>query len=243
MFYALLFFLLSALFAGAGWAAWSDTLVGRVLAAGFGYAAAAELFAGLLYFSASVFRVNPGGLLKTREGRLKVWPRFLVWPYLIFEYRVWRQYRKRGREPLFEQVDEGLWLGSLPAPEDLPALREAGVDAVLDLVAEMADPPALRDRCRYLCVPTLDGCAPRDRELDAAVEFVRACRAEGRGVLVHCTFGHGRSASVMAASLVALGAAGDHAQALARLRALRRMIFLTREQKRMLERREAGPRG
>ena len=236
MFYAILFFLLGVAFTAAGSSLWDESALSKLAASGFFFAAPAEFVTGGLYAAASLFRVNPGPIFKDRWGRLRHWSRPFIWPYLIFEYVAWRQHRKRGHELIFEQVSEGLWLGSRPVEEDLPALRAAGINAVLDLTAEMQDPPELRRSSRYLCVPTLDGCAPGLADFAAGTEFVKACRAEGRSVLIHCTFGHGRSAALMAASMVALGLARSADEALGQLKKLKRRIFLSREQRGMLER-------
>ena len=243
MFYAVLFFLFGLGFAWAGRAVGTGNAVAVFFTTGFYSAAAAEFFTGGLYAAASLLRVNPGRIFKRPDGRLRLWPRPLIWPYLIFEYRLWRRYRKQAKEPLYEQVSDGLWLGSLPTEAEMPGLRADGISAALDLVAELSDPPALRRAFRYLCLPTLDGCAPTLKEFAVGVDFVKECRAEGRGALVHCTFGHGRSAALMAASLVALGQATDAADALARLKKLKRKIFLSREQKEMLERYIGGLQG
>lgn len=236
MFYAVLFFLFGLGFAWAGHSIGGDSAVAIFFAVGFYSAAAAEFFTGSLYAAASLLRVNPGRIFKNKAGKVYLLPRALIWPYLIFEYRFWRRYRKQKKEPLYEQVTEGLWLGSLPTTAELPGLRADGVSAALDLVAEMSDPEELRREFRYLCLPTLDGCAPTLRDFAAGVSFVKECRAEGRGVLIHCTFGHGRSAALMAASLVALGEAGNLDEAMGKLKGLKRMIFLSREQRETLER-------
>jgi len=239
--YALIFFLFAALFGWAGDALYAGTPLSGLVAFGFGYAALAEIITGSLYLSSSLLRVNPGPLFKRPSGRLRRWPRFFVWPYLIFEYRVWRSFRARSREPIFERVRDDLFLGSLPTAADLPALERAGVSAVLDLVAEMEGPAALRaEGRRYLALPTLDGASPSLRDFGRGVEFVAACREEGRKTLIHCTFGHGRSAAMMAAVLIARGEVADPEPALRELRGLQRLIYLTREQRRTLERFSAG---
>lgn len=223
-----------------GWVGWALTGMGLWAAAapGFFWAALAEGCTGTFYALASLTDYNPGRLFKRPDGRTVFWPRLLTWPYLFFEYRTWKRYRARTREPLFEEVAPGLWLGGRIREDDLPALREAGIDAVVDLVAEFEAPAAIaRDPAvSYLCVPTLDGTPMSASELAAAARFVEQSVRDGRTVLVHCTFGHGRSATVMAAALILRGDAADPPAAIAMLEKCRRRIWLTREQKRRLGR-------
>jgi len=204
---------------------------------GFLSAAIAEIITGTLYLTASLFRTNHGWWFKDVAGRTRTLPLVMNWPYIFFERRAWRRYRMKTPEPVFEQVREGLFQGARPIPEDVSALRAAGVNAVLDLVAEFQAPEAIRasDEFAYLSIPLLDGTAPTLAELDKGAEFVSAAIAAGRTVLVHCTFGHGRSSTFSAAALLRMGAAETPKQALEILRRLNRKIWLTREQKRLLE--------
>lgn len=237
MFFAALFYVIAFLFAGAASASSRMGFPGHgISAALLYYAAFANLATGSLYLASSLFGINPARLFKDNRGERKRLASLLIGPYLMFEYWGWRRYRERTREPLFEPVAPGLCLGGRPDVDDVAPVREAGINVVLDLVAEFPDPLFLRngEGMVYLSIPVLDGCSPSKGDVIQAVRFVTAAREAGKTVLVHCTFGHGRSAMVMAAVLMATGEAAGPDEALAVLSGLKRRIWLTREQKKVL---------
>jgi hypothetical protein len=236
--FAAVFLAFTALFIWAGHAFSTATFPGAFLVAVVFYQAAlAEAVTGSLYFSASVFRINPGFLFKTPRGRVRWLIRFFCWPYLFFEWQSWRRYRGRGREPLFEEVREGLFLGARITPNDLAALRRAGISAVLDAMAEWSAPPGLTNDPAFLyaVIPALDGTAPTPAEIEQGARFLETALAAGRKALVHCTFGHGRSAVMAAAALMVMGDAATPDEAIGILKKLKRKIWLSREQKRALD--------
>jgi len=239
MLFAAIFYAFCLLFI---WLAWifaaSTSAPVQLLGLLFAWAALAEAVTGSLYLAASLFKINPGPLFKRPDGTTRFAPRLFTWIYLFFEHWGWRRYRERGKEPLFEEVVPGLFQGARPVGEDWPALEKAGIAAVLDLVAEFEAPAEIRanPEVDYVCIPLLDGAAPTFTELAKGAEFVNAARAAGRTVLVHCTFGHGRSSTFTAAALIASGEAGDVDRAFELLKKLKRRIWLTREQKRLLAR-------
>jgi hypothetical protein len=235
--FAVVFFAFSLLFFWLGGAFWgSGVLAAPLVSLGFYQAALAEFFTGALYLVNSLFLINAGGLFKTPKGRINLLPRLLAWPYLVFEYWGWRRYRETGREPLFEEVREGLFLGARIIDDDLPALRKAGITAVLDMVAEFEAPDELRadPRIAYVALPVLDGTTPSLAEIEMGARFLTETMAAGRKALVHCTFGHGRSAMLAAAALIRIHDADGPEGALEILGRLERRIWLTRSQKRAL---------
>jgi protein-tyrosine phosphatase len=235
--FAIVFLLLGGLFTWLGFIQGHGP-VGTIASIGFFWAATAEFFTGSCYLANSVAGVNPGKFFKTKTGRIIVWPRFLTWPYLWFEWRTWRRYLKKAKEPRYEKVADGLYLGARVTNDQVKTLRADGIVAILDLVAEFSAPPRLFEAPAfdYLTIPTLDGSSPTLSELTKAADFIASCHQAGKPVLVHCTFGHGRSAMALAAGLIRTGLAKDPAQAIAILQKCRRRIWLTREQKRTLGR-------
>src|SRR5947207_1355977 len=84
----------------------------------------------------------------------------------------------------------------------LSALSAASM-LVVDLTSEFADPRAVRmARDSYLCVPTLDACAP---DATAAREALERIDASDKPVYIHCAQGHGRTGSFAAALLIRRG--------------------------------------
>ncbi|MDB5806451.1 MAG: phosphatase family protein [Betaproteobacteria bacterium] len=141
-------------------------------------------------------------VLRKREGVID-WPaRWVLAPYLIGA-RVSAWLQNRGR-PALVGVADRLYLGHLPGRGDGPALREAGITAVLDMSAEFSRGSAVAGR-RYLNLPVLDLVAPTAAQLQQAAAFINAERAAGGRVLVHCALGLSRSACATAAAEVMAG--------------------------------------
>jgi hypothetical protein len=164
--------------------------------------------------------------------------RVLLLPYRLVQY-VWIAVRREAaQEPAAHEVAPGLFLGGRMLPWERRVVRALGVTAVLDLCAERPEAPTVRAIAggRYVAAPTLDGGTLPDAVFDAAVERVVAWRRAGARVLVHCALGHGRSASVAAAVLVAAGDAPDAAAALGRLNGVRPNVGLHDVQRASLDR-------
>jgi len=240
MFLAAVFFSFAALFywIGSSFLQAEAGFFSAAAALGFCWAALSEAVTGAAYLSASLFRINPGWSFKRLDGTLLMTPRFFTWPYLFFEYLAWRRYRNKTEEPLFEQASLALFLGARVSGEDVVRIKQAGIGAVLDMIAEFAPPRELRNHggIVYMSIPVLDGTAPSMKDLEHGVRFIREAFGAGRKVLVHCTFGHGRSATVVAAAMIAEGKASDPGEAIRKLKRLERRIYLSREQKRILRR-------
>jgi Dual specificity phosphatase, catalytic domain len=154
----------------------------------------------------------------TRPGWAWLWA--LLWPYRSLAMLTLRVARRVDREAVASEVAPGLWVGRWPFPDEMGRLRTVGVSAVLNLCAEFR-PGRWPEDVVTTAVPLLDGVAPMPDDLDRAVAWVLNRRAEGQTALIHCAQGHGRSATVAAAVLVALGHASDAAAALAIVRASR----------------------
>jgi hypothetical protein len=177
------------------------------------------------------------------------------------------------REPLFNEIVPGLYVGGWPRRRDqVPAGA-----SVLDVTCELprvpqqqhgsaaangdssgggsgssgsdAEARPLRQRraaaarsassstagpasssARYLNLPVWDTHAPTPQAIDRAVAWALAERRAGRGVYVHCAHGHGRSATVAGAVLIASGAARDASDAVRVMQAARPRVRLNRRQ-------------
>lgn len=212
------------------------------LAAGGGLTALAAAIGGpawlLLWPAAASWTVaaaylglGPGVFGKRPDGTV-AWPaRLLLWPYLSAAWVLWRLHRLLGAGRCCDEVADGLWLGRRPYHDELPA----GVSLVVDLTSEFAEPRAVLAKAAYRCLPTLDASAPPQR---AFLELVREVASWEGCVYVHCANGRGRSATAVAAVLMARGSADNVEQAMALLKKARPKTNLSRPQMRLLQKLE-----
>lgn len=179
----------------------------------FAWAGLATGFVGLAYLAR-----RPSWL-----GKGTGFEPFLL-PYLCFARGAARVAQRIG---LIErqQIVPGLWVGGWPR-------RGAPGLAQLDLTAEL---PRRGTAAIYRNIPMFDGAVPHREDWHAAVAQVLAWRKEGREVLVHCAYGHGRSVAVVLGVLVREGLAADPVVALAMVRAVRPRARLTTEQRRFVD--------
>jgi protein-tyrosine phosphatase len=156
-------------------------------------------------------------------------------PYLLLTRALWHVQRLVSREDPANEIAPGLWLGRWPrrGARELPP--DTGL--IVDLAAELAVASDLRrsdGRRTFFALPTLDASTPED-----PVVFDRAVRAVAETlpstpVYVHCALGHGRSALLVAAVLLARGAAASAEEAEARVQAVRPGVALNKAQRRFL---------
>lgn len=188
-------------------------------AGGWGLLAIAELYLGACFLTlAAIYGLRAAGLnVEAALDRpvVSLIARAVLLPYPIIGAVALYISRWFDREGLFNPVAPGLFIGRLPFPNELPQLRPAGIDAVLNLCWEF---PRLSGVDR---APLLDGSPPTDGQFERAVQRVSQWRVEGRNVLIHCAQGHGRTATITAAVLIRLGLASDVDEALALIRAAR----------------------
>ncbi len=145
--------------------------------------------------------LGPAGFQK-RDGRLAPAATVLLAPYLAGAFanaRAWT----RGH-PLPVHVADDVWIGRLPTRRDL---ERGAFAAIVDLTCELPLDPGTR---AYVNIPVLDLTLPDRATIDAAVQAIERRRPTGR-VLVCCALGYSRSATVVAAWLVATGRAADAA--------------------------------
>jgi hypothetical protein len=135
--------------------------------------------------------------------------------------------RLRRAEPAWNEVAPGLYLGRRCQALELPP----GTRWVVDLTAEFAEPRVVREGHTYRALPTLDGCAMDPGPFALLVEELRG--TEGP-VFVHCAVGHGRSATVLAAVLLARGLARDVDDAEQMMQRARPLVRLGRRQRALL---------
>jgi protein-tyrosine phosphatase len=111
-----------------------------------------------------------------------------------------------GRRLDAVEVVPGLWLGSAPTKKHVRTLTKAGIDAVVDLRAEVeSETSAWPSEISVHFARLQDHGTPSLRELQEAASIVRNLMADGQTVLVHCHAGLERAPTVACAALVLQG--------------------------------------
>ncbi|KAK2080810.1 hypothetical protein QBZ16_000664 [Prototheca wickerhamii] len=168
------------------------------------------------------------GLL-TPQGTIKPLNLSLLWPYHAALRTKLALQRAVSDEPAWNAVTPHYFIGAWPSEQALvPALNASVLDVTCELPLQV-QPPA------YLSIPVWDTHCPTPAQLDAAVLWAERQVAAGRTVLVHCAHGHGRSAAVLAAILIARGVAETPEEAEALMRAQRPRVKLNARQRRGVE--------
>lgn len=151
----------------------------------------------------------PWILGKNSEGRFPLWSNILFGPFLMLARTYAMVKRFMRKESVYDKIAEGLYLGGWPFMlKHLPP----GGPSVIDCTCELPR-SAFVPTDEYLCVATWDTRAPAPYQIEFAARWACEKRAKGKPVYVHCAFGHGRSACVMCAILVALGIAENWKEA------------------------------
>ena len=174
------------------------------------------------------FVVGPAIFGKRSDGRLAWWAVLLLFPYLALSWLVWTGFRYLTNEPCCNEVAPGIWLGRRAFAQELPP----GIDLVVDLCAEFPESCAVVQTGTYLCLPTLDNSASDEGRFREVVARIAAWPGK---VYIHCALGHGRSAAVAAAMLIAKGLAANAADAEKILRQARPAVRLKPAQKRLVQ--------
>ena len=144
--------------------------------------------------------------------------RWLLAPYLAAAWLNARWWTRK--EPPACEVADRVWMGRLPSRVER---RQLGIASMVNLTAEL--PSATEDaKCRS--VPVLDLTIPTAAQFDRAVACIESLEPD-RPTLVCCALGYSRSASAVAAWLVATGRASSVDAAIAILHGAGRRVVLS----------------
>lgn len=187
------------------------------------WSGASWILAGMAYaFRAGwAFGKRPDGGM----NRLNV---LLFFPFLAVTWLLWHIQKVLTREPVHNEIAPGIWLGRRCYDAELPP----GTETIVDLTCEFPEPPEVRRGRTYLCVPTLDASTPSQAAFQALMESISRSPTP---VYIHCAQGHGRSAMVAAATLVAKGLAPSLEEAERAVKQARPAIRISAPQRRLLE--------
>lgn len=156
------------------------------------------------------------GFQKQANGRLSIGALGLFAPYLLGAWlnsRIWTRHAAPS-----VQVIDNVWLGRLPAADDLITAA-----AWVDLCAEL--PVAPHDKA-YRNFAVLDLTVPSTQLCRSAGQAIETLRQHGP-VLVYCALGYSRSATAIAAWLLLTQRCASTAEALHCLRQARPAVVLT----------------
>lgn len=163
--------------------------------------------------TAVAVRSGRGALGKRADGTRGWGPWLLFAPYLVTA-RVLFCFVTFSRAPPFAVVAPNLAFGRRLTSREA---QEAGFVSVLDLAAEFTEVRAFRELPGYLCLPVFDTHPPTPEQLRFSVGWLKEAVTRGP-VYVHCALGHGRSACVVLAYLLASGTVVSYADGLNLLR-------------------------
>lgn len=183
-----------------------------------------------LLAGAAFLGAGPALMGKRPDGRIALWAWCLQLPYFTVSALVWYCQRWFGTEDCHNQVAPGLWVGRRAFSDELPP----GVDVVVDLTAEFAEPrDVARNGRTYFCLPTLDATVLDEGQVRELVRYL----ADHPGVIyLHCAQGRGRSAMLAAAVLIERGQASTPEEAEALMRRARPTVHLSPAQRRLIAR-------
>lgn len=176
------------------------------------------------------YREEPGIFRKTPVGTLPPIITFLLAPYLLLYGMHILVFRLDRRHKPYTEIEPGLYLGCRLQSTDQDRVRPHEITATLDMTAECDGISFWRTSEHYRNLPTLDAAAPTLKHLIEGAQWIAEQRAAGRNVYVHCAFGHGRSATALAAYLLLVGKVQTPEEAYELLKAKRRGVKFSREQ-------------
>lgn len=151
--------------------------------------------------------------------------------------------RTYGDEPVYNEIIPTVYLGGWPSGvESLPAILRSDSRrrtratsrkkiAVIDVTCEL--PCKIRHVIdAYHLVPVWDSHAPQVDQITRAVEWAIPYAQDDEYILyIHCAHGHGRSATVLGAILIAMGVAQDVDGALECMKKHRPLVRLNSRQR------------
>jgi len=173
--------------------------------------------------------IGPGERVfnKSREGRQHWANVILLLPYLLINWGAWRLGKMLSKEDCYNEIVPGLYLGRRALLSELPD----DVRSVVDLTAEFPAPKHVAETLTYISCPLLDGTGLRK---SAFAGLIQETQKLEKGIYLHCAAGHGRSAMVAAALLMAYRDAGTLTDAEAILKAKRPRVHINRSQRKAL---------
>lgn len=177
--------------------------------------------------------LGPGIFGKQPDGSLQPLRALALLPYHVVAFLRMHWDAWRHREDAWNEVAPGLYLGRRTMGA-LPKETRVVVDLTAELPAIQGVKASVRTGAlRYVVLPTLDATAPEEV---AFIQLVQELASQEGVIFIHCAAGHGRSATLAAAIVVARALAADATSAEAHLKRSRPLVHLHREQRALVDR-------
>ncbi len=196
-------------------------------------------FLGLLLFwwvafafsaaAAAYFWLGPFVLGKRQDGTIYPLTYFCFFPYYLYSWCSWQLVKKYFKEPAWNEISPGIYVGRRPKLSELPD----DVDLVVDLTAEFPEIRDIRKAKPYICLPVLDGLAP-PLSKQIAEMLVGLAEVPEQTLYIHCASGHGRSAVFAGAILLFRKLAANEEELVRQLKSARSTISLSNVQSRWI---------
>ncbi len=180
---------------------------------------------GLAYLTLGVayLRKNSRILGKKANGKLSIYTRIALFPYLLINWSIWHALRIFRKDATHHQILPDLYVGRRLLSEEYPDY----FDSVLDLTSEFSEPEGVLARHGYYSLPILDGCGISETAL---IEVLRKIFQEDRVLFIHCAEGHGRAGMVAAVAMLLKGVAHQPEEAIQMVKNKRPKVKLNHEQ-------------
>lgn len=133
----------------------------------------------------------------------------------------------------FCEVTPQLYVGPQYRSNGLEYLRQAGINAVVNMRIEKDDARLGLAPALYCYLPTVDDEAPSFEQLQEGVQFINQVFLDGGKVYIHCGAGVGRAPTMAAAYLISSGKRLP--EALQMIKKARPFIAITSPQMRALK--------
>ncbi|MHC4876997.1 MAG: phosphatase domain-containing protein [Planctomycetota bacterium] len=156
---------------------------------------------------------------KRRDGSMRPVNVALLLPYLLYLWGIWHIIRLISRESAVDFLEPDVFVGRRLLPHELAIHPKV----IVDLTCEFPEPSAIRAAVKYISFPVLDASTP---DTEAILNFAQTLSSQEHPIFIHCAQGHGRTALIASALLLARGLAKDTEDALSQVQAVRPLAQL-----------------